>query len=231
MSHAAPVWRGDLTCGSRAAHVWELTCTAITIWVEGTPHVWLTCVTCSSRVGINVHSNYYMGGGDTSCVCSHVSRAAHVWELTCTAITYMGGGDTSRVGINVHSNYYMGGGDNSHVARICHMQLMCRNVHSNYYMGGGDTSSVCSHVGINVHSNYYMGGGGTPHMWLTCVTCSSHVGINVHSNYYMGGGDTSRVCSRVGINVHSNYYMGGGDTSRVAHMCHVQLTCRNVTML
>ena len=33
------------TCESRAAHVWQLTCTVITTnyMVEGSPHMWLMC--------------------------------------------------------------------------------------------------------------------------------------------------------------------------------------------
>ena len=37
---------------SRAAHVWQLTCTVITIWWRGVPM-------CGSCVAINMHANYY----------------------------------------------------------------------------------------------------------------------------------------------------------------------------
>ena len=54
-------WRGALMCGSCVAcvaHVWQLTCTVITIW-------WRGALMCGSRV----------------------ARAAHMWQLTCTVIT------------------------------------------------------------------------------------------------------------------------------------------------
>ena len=73
------------------AHMWQLTCTVITIWWKGA----LTCGMCSSRMAINVHGNYYY----------MVEESPHMWQLTCTVITiwWMG---ALMCGINVHSNYY-----------------------------------------------------------------------------------------------------------------------------
>ena len=64
------------TCESRAAHVWQLMCTVITIW-------WRGALTCGSRVAceahvwqLTCHGNYYM-----------VEGSPHVWQITCTVIT------------------------------------------------------------------------------------------------------------------------------------------------
>ena len=47
-------WKVD---ESHAAHVWQLTCTVISIW-------WRGALTCGSCVAINVHGNYnYMVEG------------------------------------------------------------------------------------------------------------------------------------------------------------------------
>ena len=54
------------TCESRAAHGWQLTCTVITIWWRGPPHVWPINMHGSSRVAINMHGNYYMVEGTPS---------------------------------------------------------------------------------------------------------------------------------------------------------------------
>ena len=51
---------------ARAAHVWQLMCTVITIW-------WMGALTC----GINVHGNYYY----------MVEGSPHMWQLMCTVIT------------------------------------------------------------------------------------------------------------------------------------------------
>ena len=47
-------------------HMWQLTCTVITIW-------WMGALTC----GINMHSNYYY----------MVEGSPHVWQLMCMVIT------------------------------------------------------------------------------------------------------------------------------------------------
>ena len=78
-------WRRALTCGSRVAHaaeVWQLTCMVITIW-------WRGALTCGSHVAINVHSNYYY----------MVEESPHMW-LTCGMCSW-------RVAINVDGKYYM----------------------------------------------------------------------------------------------------------------------------
>ena len=120
-----------------AAHVWQLTCTVITIWWrEG-----LTCGMCSSCVAINVHSNYYMVEGSphvwhvqlTRGINVHgnyyymVEGSPHVWRSTCMVITtiWWRGALTygSCVVINMHSNYYMVEGS----PHMWHMQLTCGN--------------------------------------------------------------------------------------------------------
>ena len=99
---------------ARAAHMWQLTCTVITIWWRGA----LTCGMCSSHVAINVHGNYYM-----------VERSPHMWQLTCMVITIWWSGAltcgtcSSRVAINMHGNYYMV----ERSPHVWHVQLTCGN--------------------------------------------------------------------------------------------------------
>ena len=89
---------GLLMC--MVAHVWQLTCTAITnIW-------WRGALMCGSYVAINVYGNYYY----------MVEGSPHMWQLTCMVITttwWRGPPHvwpinmhcSSCVAINMHSNY------------------------------------------------------------------------------------------------------------------------------